>query len=175
MFLAHFDPKNAPKCYTWLESYGSTLYFSHPVKRQIFDDTPGQTFYMTWWPNFESICNKSEMHTGGQVCYFCRWHHLVAFLYCNARSADCWPNLQAMQVAPFGGQIYYNTRCTTWWSNLEPIQITAPYNWFQSEKIFKTQYPGSVVPLAIIISCLQENEKIFCVDDKVPLSPPRYL
>ena len=23
-------------------------YFSHPVKRQIFDDAPGQTFYMTW-------------------------------------------------------------------------------------------------------------------------------
>jgi len=22
-------------------------YFSHPVKRQIFDDAPGQTFYMT--------------------------------------------------------------------------------------------------------------------------------
>ena len=52
-----FDPMNTPKCYTWLESYGSPLSggknFFHPVKRQIIGeiigDAPGQTFYMIFF------------------------------------------------------------------------------------------------------------------------------
>ena len=49
-----FDPMNTLKCYTWLESYGSPRsdgkkenIFFYPVKRQIFEDAPGQTFFMT--------------------------------------------------------------------------------------------------------------------------------
>ena len=48
--LTRIDPMRTPKCYTWLESYGSPLsdgkkkkYLFHPVKRQIFGDASGQT------------------------------------------------------------------------------------------------------------------------------------
>ena len=49
-FFSQIEPKNTPKCYTWLESYGYAVYdgkkkeiFFHPVKRQIFGDASGKT------------------------------------------------------------------------------------------------------------------------------------
>ena len=43
---------------------------------------------------------------GGQLCKQCKWRHLMTKCWTNPSCATWWPNMQLMQVAPSGGQIY---------------------------------------------------------------------
>ena len=51
--LTHFDPINTPKCYTWLESYGSPLsdgtkIFFHPVNLRFLVMSPDRLLHSSW-------------------------------------------------------------------------------------------------------------------------------
>ena len=53
-----------------------------------------------------------------------KWHHLVAKLVTNTRSAHCWPNLQPMHrlMAKF----VTNASSATCWPKLELIKVSQP-------------------------------------------------
>ena len=55
-----------------------------------------------WWPN---LLLMQVAPSGGQICNYCKWRHLMAIFATNASGTIWWPNLQLMQVAPSGGQI----------------------------------------------------------------------
>ena len=86
--------------------------------------------------------------------------------YGNASGATWWPKLKLMQVAPSGGQICdsfkkrqlsakFTTNATTFESETWVISAAKiNTNTIQSKRWFKlqTQYPGSIVPLAMFVS-----------------------
>ena len=49
---------------------------------------------------------RDDVRSGRQVGRHIELKHLSAKSFNNASSANCWPNLQLMQVAPPGGQIF---------------------------------------------------------------------
>ena len=49
---------------------------------------------------------RDDVRSGRQVGRHTELIHLSAKSFNNASSANCWPNLQLMQVAPPGGQIF---------------------------------------------------------------------
>ena len=68
-----------------------------------------------WWPYLQLM---QVAPSGGQICNYCKWRHLVAkfatnvkwrhlvsIFATNASDAIWWPNLQLMQVASSCGQI----------------------------------------------------------------------
>ena len=46
------------------------------------------------------------MTSGGQICNLFKWCHLVAMFATNASDAIWWSNMELMQVAPSGRQIW---------------------------------------------------------------------
>ena len=45
------------------------------------------------------------MQSGGQIRKQCKWRLLMTKIWTNPSCADCWPNLQLMQLVSSGGQI----------------------------------------------------------------------
>ena len=77
----------------------------------------------TWWPNIQLIniqlINTSGaiwwsivqlmqvVPSGGQICNWCKWCHLVAKFSRNASNVICWSNLELMQVRCASGNVFY--------------------------------------------------------------------
>jgi len=55
-FFSQIEPRNTPKCYTWLESYGSAVY-DGKKKKIFFSSSEASDF---WWRLRKDFCTHPE-------------------------------------------------------------------------------------------------------------------
>ena len=110
-----------------------------------------------WWSNLQLM---QVVPSKGHFCNYCNWRHLVANISTHASGAICWPNLKLMQVVPSEGRFCNYCR---WRHLVNNFATNASGAKFLAGEL-KSQYPGSVVPLAMFFSKLeicQELKSLF--------------
>ena len=92
------------------------------------------SYFISWYPLlFKNLANLNSRGPQGPYFQFqlgpfgplyfvfhilCKWSYLVAKFATNASAAIRWTNLQLMQVAPSGGQIFELIQVEPYWPNL---------------------------------------------------------